>query len=241
MKLTGILDEDNALGALVEKVGSGRALINLAGVERINSTGTRDWVNWLARLEAKGAQLELVACSPAVVAQLNLVKNFAGKGTVKSFQVPYYCSTCDVKKSLLVNVADMGGAPPYKPPPCYCDKCESPMAFDDMPGAYFAFLATLPRVKPSDSGTPSSLDLARGSNAQVKPRLATRSSASSITPYPLPVRTAGSAPRLALERLSQRDITHPRPKFRSEGPYVIIIVTLLLGAIGVFVALLMRS
>ena len=55
IKFVGTLDEENGLGELVEKVGPGPASINLAGLERINSHGTRDWVNWLASLEAKGS------------------------------------------------------------------------------------------------------------------------------------------------------------------------------------------
>src|SRR4051794_33919959 len=77
VKLTGVIDEDNRLVELADKVSTGRALIDLGDVERINSCGTRDWVNWIAELEARGIQPVLVECSPAIVAQLNLVKNFA--------------------------------------------------------------------------------------------------------------------------------------------------------------------
>ena len=38
-------------------------------------------------------------CSPAIVAQINLVNNFTGSGVVKSFYVPYFCSECDEEKS----------------------------------------------------------------------------------------------------------------------------------------------
>src|SRR5688572_6381314 len=95
IKLAGVIDEDNHLAELADKLGDGRALIDLGDVERINSCGTRDWVNWIAQLEARGVQPVLVECSPAIVAQLNLVKNFSGSAVVKSFYVPYYCSECD--------------------------------------------------------------------------------------------------------------------------------------------------
>ena len=86
IKLAGVLDGHNCLGELVEKVGAGTSLINLAGVESIDAIGARDWVNWVASMEAKGIQLMLIACSPAVVEQLNRVEGFAGNAVVKSFQ-----------------------------------------------------------------------------------------------------------------------------------------------------------
>src|SRR5687768_5280975 len=113
VRLAGILDEDNNLGELVRKVSAGRAVINLSG---------------LARLAENGIQPVFVGCSPAIVSQLNLVKNFAGHGAVKSFQVPYHCPECDEEKLLLVDVADMGPAP-HVPPDCRCDDCESLMTF----------------------------------------------------------------------------------------------------------------
>ena len=119
IKFAGVLDEHSHLDDLLEKVGRGTALINLSGVERINSKGARDWVNWISTLDAKGIRPMLIACSPAVVSQLNRVKNFAGKAIVKSFQVPYHCSTCSIDKLQRVHVTEMGAAP-YKAPGCSC-------------------------------------------------------------------------------------------------------------------------
>ena len=67
-------------------------------------------MNWLAALDANGTRTVLVACSPAIVAQINLVKNFTGNGAVKSFQVPYHCRECDEEKVVLVETAEMSGA-----------------------------------------------------------------------------------------------------------------------------------
>lgn len=168
VKLAGFLDEDNNLKGLVEMIPAGTAMIDLAGVERINSCGIRDWVNWLAALEANGTVPVLVSCSPPIVAQINLVKNFTGGGAVKSFQVPYHCRECDEEKILLVETAEMttGSAAPT----CLCDSCGHAMDLDEMPESYFAFLATVPRPD----------EVARGSSAQVvKPRVKTRERRSS--------------------------------------------------------------
>ncbi len=60
VKLAGVIDEDNELSDLVDKIGVGTCVIDLGEVERINSCGVRDWVNWLSRLENNGAEVVLV-------------------------------------------------------------------------------------------------------------------------------------------------------------------------------------
>ncbi|MGE0547918.1 MAG: STAS domain-containing protein [Kofleriaceae bacterium] len=145
VKLGGVIDEDNELSGLVERIPTGTAVIDLGEIERINSCGVRDWVNWLSRLETNGTRSVLVECSPAIVAQINLVNNFTGSGVVKSFYVPYFCSECDEEKVLLVEAADMG-PPPHEPPTCRCDECDLVMDFDDMPDSYFAFLSNQKKI-----------------------------------------------------------------------------------------------
>lgn len=141
VKLSGIIDEDNELTELADKIGPGTTVIDLGEIERINSCGVRDWVNWLSGIEEKGASVVLTECSPSIVAQINLVNNFTGNGVVKSFFIPYFCPECDEEKVLLAEVSDMAD-PPYEPPVCRCDDCELVMDFDDMPDSYFAFLAS---------------------------------------------------------------------------------------------------
>jgi len=142
VKLSGVIDEDNGLSGLYDQIPAGTTVINLAEIERINSCGVRDWVNWLGRLEKKGANVILVECSPAIVAQINLVHNFTGNGAVKSFFAPYFCPACDIEKVLLIEAAEMAGQTPPKAPICRCDECDGVMDFDDMEESYFAFLTS---------------------------------------------------------------------------------------------------
>src|SRR5512143_3094438 len=145
VKLGGVIDEDNELGDLVDKIPSGTAVIDLGEIERINSCGVRDWVNWLTKVEKGGGRIVLVECSPAIVSQINLVNNFTGSGGVKSFFAPYFCPNCDREKVLLVEASEMG-PPPHRAPTCRCDECDGVMDFDDMEDSYFAFLGTARRV-----------------------------------------------------------------------------------------------
>ena len=146
VKLAGVIDEDNDLGSLAEKLGTGTAVIDVSEIERINSCGVRDWVNWLGKAEKNGASVVLVECSPAIVAQINLVNNFTGQGVVKSFYAPYFCPNCDIEKALLVETSDVQAVRPFQAPSCRCDECDGPMDFDDMEDSYFAFLANTKKI-----------------------------------------------------------------------------------------------
>lgn len=239
IKLAGVLDEENGLGELVEKVQPGMALINLSGVERINSHGTRDWVNWLASLEAKGIRPILIACSPAVVAQLNRIKNFVGNAVVKSFQVPYRCATCERDKLVLVHIIDLG-QPPHKAPESLCDSCSAPMDVVDESGGYFAFVAHLP---------PPPKDLPRDSEPVIETHELARGSRASVADVravsqPRLQQKRGSRPSLSTfqldnKRPSDREILLPRTMPINERPYLIAIVALLFCTLGILVYLLL--
>ena len=183
VKLGGVIDEDNELGDLVEKIPMGTAVIDLGEIERINSCGVRDWVNWLSKLETNGTRSVLVECSPAIVAQINLVNNFTGSGVVKSFYVPYFCPECDEEKVLLVEAADMG-PPPHEPPTCRCDECDLVMDFDDMPDSYFAFLSNQKKLAESEKINGAMRELGRGANPeetqQAKGKIKARTSSPQI-------------------------------------------------------------
>ena len=163
VKLGGVIDEDNELSDLVDKIPTGTAVIDLGEIERINSCGVRDWVNWLSKLENNGTRSVLVECSPAIVAQINLVNNFTGNGVVKSFYVPYFCPECDEEKVLLVEATDMG-PPPHEPPTCRCDECDLVMDFDDMPDSYFAFLSNQKKLAEPDKINGAMRELGRGAD-----------------------------------------------------------------------------
>ena len=51
LKLVGVVDEDNELVGLENKLTGGPLVLDLSEIDRINSCGVRDWVNWLGRIE----------------------------------------------------------------------------------------------------------------------------------------------------------------------------------------------
>ena len=207
VKLGGVIDEDNELGELVEKIPNGTAVIDLGEIERINSCGVRDWVNWLSKLESNGTRSVLVECSPAIVAQINLVNNFTGSGVVKSFYVPYFCPECDEEKVLLVEAADMG-PPPHEPPTCRCDECDLVMDFDDMPDSYFAFLSNQKKLAEPEKINGAMRDIARGSEQNAKAKVKSRASQPNLAANA----PAGSKPSVpSLPSIQQRSGTAPMP------------------------------
>jgi anti-anti-sigma regulatory factor len=225
VKLGGVIDEDNELGDLVDRIPTGTAVIDLGEIERINSCGVRDWVNWLSKLEGHGTRSVLVECSPAIVAQVNLVNNFTGSGVVKSFYVPYFCPECDEEKVLLVEASDMG-PPPHEPPTCRCDECDLVMDFDDMPDSYFAFLANQRKLAEPDKVNGAVRELARadatGKN-KVKSRASHPNLAASQASVPslpsiqrtntaVPAAHHSSAPRLG-DRSSSQPGQSPSGRF----------------------------
>ena len=186
VKLSGVIDEDNELADLSDKIPEGTAIIDLGDVERINSCGVRDWVNWLSKVEQGRTSVVLVECSPAIVAQINLVNNFTGSGVVKSFYVPYFCPECDEEKVLLVETADMGSAP-HEPPTCRCDECDLVMDFDDMPDSYFAFLGNQQHIpEPERISEVLSEFGGDGDKSRIRSRVSGTSSSSSAGMSSLP-------------------------------------------------------
>ncbi|MCC6751354.1 MAG: anti-sigma factor antagonist [Deltaproteobacteria bacterium] len=151
IRLSGVIDEDNDLLEITKQVKRPTVLINTSDVERINSCGVRDWVTWLGELQRQGCTIFLLECSPAIMTQVNLVNNFVGNGIIASFYAPYFCSSCESDKMLLINVEDALKGLPFHAPTCRCDQCDHTMEFDDIESSYFGFLNTLtqPRIEAS--------------------------------------------------------------------------------------------
>ncbi len=217
VKLGGVIDEDNELGDLVDKIPAGTAVIDLGEIERINSCGVRDWVNWLSKLESNGTRSVLVECSPAIVAQINLVNNFTGSGVVKSFYVPYFCPECDEEKVLLVEAGDMG-PPPHEPPTCRCDECDLVMDFDDMPDSYFAFLSNQRKLAEPEKINGAMKELSANADGRASMAPSSKSKVRSRASAPN-LGTHGSKPSVPSLPSIQRTSTAPaNASHHSSGP-----------------------
>jgi anti-anti-sigma regulatory factor len=134
--LRGDIDEKSGFARLVDDVKDG-AVLDLSGVERINSVGVRNWMELMQALEKQGKRVTLACCAVPVVHQLNMIARFSGAATVASIKAPFLCPACEMSR-----VVDVDLARPVEPQiaaPVTCPKCRTAMEFDDVPASYFGF------------------------------------------------------------------------------------------------------
>ncbi len=138
LALSGIIDENSdfkeAFLNLPENV-----VIDLEGIDLINSCGVREWMNAVQKWPSD-SKIRIVKCSPRIVEQINYVTNFLGRGSIESFYAPYFCPKCKKESNLLLTVEDMRTSGSRLPPAEKCPVCKGPLEFDDIEEEYFSFL-----------------------------------------------------------------------------------------------------
>ena len=133
VSIRGVVDENVDLSALAPLTG--RVEVDLSGVRRFNSTGVRNWVDAIRPLGDR-AQVTFVACSSAVVFQLNMISGFLGRGRLESFFGPMRCDPCDAEVDhLFLRTECEDGLPPVR-----CATCGRDLELDDDEDQYLLFL-----------------------------------------------------------------------------------------------------
>jgi anti-anti-sigma factor len=133
--LHGAINEHTDLDALATSL-RGPTTLHAGDVDYINSIGVRTWIRFARRCDADGVQLTLVALSPVLVAQLNMIAGFVGGAKVRSVLAPFVCPACHTATSTLIDLDGDVHASLAVPVPCVCGAA---MEFDDLPELYFAF------------------------------------------------------------------------------------------------------
>jgi hypothetical protein len=140
VEFSGDIDETADFALLRQRL-SGLVVFHLAGVRRLNSMGVRAWMGFVRDLP-NVTELTFAHCSPAIVVQLNMIRNFPGPAKVRSLCAPYICESCDREEYQLLDVAvHFPNGYEGTMPGLICDRCEAPMEFDDLPERYLAFLS----------------------------------------------------------------------------------------------------
>lgn len=176
LRLGGTLDENSELDGLISAVKPGRLAVHLGSVQQFNEAGMRSLVAWLATLDARSVEVDLIACSPPLVHAFNDDAQLARQARVKSIQVVYHCAKCnrdDVLVVPIVEVQKAGGRAPERA----CETCCGRLVMVEDPDRYFEFIAHLPRR--STASIDLSLEqIARGSGLKIptQPMLAVRPS-----------------------------------------------------------------
>lgn len=135
--LKGAVNEDADFEKLAGQLSPmSKVRLDLAGVTRVNSCGVREWVKFVRDLPSTLA-LELERCPPVVVAQINMVTNFASRAKVLSVFAPFACEACNEHEDVLIPLVP-GIAPRLQERSC--PRCQARMEFDDLEDSYFAFI-----------------------------------------------------------------------------------------------------
>ncbi|MCC6812068.1 MAG: hypothetical protein IT381_31895 [Deltaproteobacteria bacterium] len=135
-ELSGDITEDSEFNAILSEKPL-LLTLDLAGIKRINSTGVREWINFMTALRKDGARINFERCSVAIVQQLNMIANFADRAEVHSVFAPYICPSCDTEEAKLVDFK--ANPTPDLEAPVACPNCKETMEFDDLPESYLAF------------------------------------------------------------------------------------------------------
>src|ERR1051325_11504060 len=85
--LTGFINEATGLSKLQKLPGP--LVINLARLDRINSLGVRNWMNFVKACEGAGVAIVFEHVSPIMTGQITMITNFLGsRSRVRSLDVP---------------------------------------------------------------------------------------------------------------------------------------------------------
>ncbi|MCM2277248.1 MAG: hypothetical protein NDJ89_04175 [Oligoflexia bacterium] len=158
LRMSGLINESSDLQKVSDYLfklePKARVLrFDLAGITDINSSGLRQWVIFIRRVENIGPRqqrdFEIVFSSLGEVflERANTFLDMLGaKPRVEAIEVPYRCASCQDRSTVTMQVKDLGAsASELRLPEPSCGKCGSAMEFDEDLSGYFRFLKRISR------------------------------------------------------------------------------------------------
>jgi ABC-type transporter Mla MlaB component len=136
--LNGEINENTNFEGTIPNNLPNPCILNLSGIQKINSTGVKFWIGYWEKQVASGLKLQFKDASTAIVEQFNMVKSFLCGGDIISFAAPFICNGCNSEWSPIFEVKDVkdGSFPKIKCPKCGSDENE----IDEIEEEYLAFL-----------------------------------------------------------------------------------------------------
>lgn len=124
--VTGVIDGFFDYKRIVDMPDS-EIILDLGGVETMNSMGIKGWLLMNRSLGEK--RLTLRNLPFIMVSQFLMIDGLRGDSTIESVRLPYYCEDCDVEHQILFKVEDIkrNGIPEK----LSCDSCEGEVTFDE--------------------------------------------------------------------------------------------------------------
>jgi hypothetical protein len=148
ISVSGYIGENAGLFDL-NFTGVKKIVMDLSGVNYINSVGVKNWINWTGRF-LNALQVEFHNCPSLIVNQVNMVAGFLpNDGTVESLSAPFICDKCNreesvpLKRGVHYHYATMNEGYKFTPPKVECPKCKGPMELDAVEAKFFNFLKSI--------------------------------------------------------------------------------------------------
>ena len=141
LALSGAIDDTANVLGLIKHAVRGRLVLDLGGIQFINSIGVREWIRFQQAAAAAGVQLELHRVAVVLVHQFNIVPATRGTAQIRSFFAPFFCEDCDAEHDMVLDERLHSDelrdrvAPPMK-----CPTCKRLMPFRDPPELFLTFL-----------------------------------------------------------------------------------------------------
>lgn len=110
-----------------------RVIIDARGIERMNSLGVRNWVDFIEQLETRSPDVVIRRLPPVMVWQAGMISTFVGRSRIESFLSPWICPRCETTLEQLHGYFD------EVPLSISCPSCRSAMELDWDRDAYLSF------------------------------------------------------------------------------------------------------
>ena len=133
--LEGSINETFSTDALLQGAAGKVVFIDVQGLSRITSFGSRQWIRAVNALCQSAKHVFLENCSFGFVSQLNMIRGFAGSATVLSVTAPVACGSCDQDMKLVVDLRN--GVP--KSVKTTCSRCGGTAELAEDLETYFGF------------------------------------------------------------------------------------------------------
>ena len=149
LTMRGAIDEHAVMTKVTKYIvsfGTDIATIemDLGGIDYLNSSGVRNWVEFLESLE-KRRKLDFLHVSEIFLERANDHLEMLGPaGTpVRMVDAPYFCESCQHRQVQRLRSEDVRRPEGQEPvPPAFdCEKCGKMLSFDEIPEDYFGFLS----------------------------------------------------------------------------------------------------
>ncbi len=134
--LAGRLDDASPLADLLPLVPPGDAVFDCAGITFVNSFGMREWTRFVRALSGR-SRITLERVADSLMAQMNLIPDFATLVRVTSFHAQYVCPACGAEAVPLIDaVAHAAELAAMRVPAFPCNECFAEMELADFPERY---------------------------------------------------------------------------------------------------------